>query len=109
MPVWTAWTMSGRIGAYMRRQFLSSKRPRSTAMLSVLQMRHCASASAVHVCIARGPVRSKFAPTSNCEKRRGTDLEDIGDGDGVLGGLALGGDDGNGRPGHGVSCGRCCC
>jgi hypothetical protein len=30
-----------------------------------------------------------------------TDLEDIGDGNGVLGGLALGGDDGDGRPGHG--------
>jgi hypothetical protein len=39
---------------------------------------------------------------SNCERRCKTDLEDIGDGDGVLGGLALGGDDGNGRPRHGV-------
>lgn len=29
-----------------------------------------------------------------------TDLEDIGDGNGVLGGLALGADDGDGRPGH---------
>jgi hypothetical protein len=32
--------------------------------------------------------------------RRETDLEDIGDGDSVLGGLALGGNDGNGRPRH---------
>ena len=30
-----------------------------------------------------------------------TNLEDIGDGNGVLRGLALGGDDGDGRPGHG--------
>jgi hypothetical protein len=36
-----------------------------------------------------------------------TDLEDIGDGNGVLGGLALGGDDGDGRPRHGGCCGRC--
>jgi hypothetical protein len=34
----------------------------------------------------------------------GTDLEDIGDSDGVLGGLALGGDDGDGWPGHGGCC-----
>jgi hypothetical protein len=34
----------------------------------------------------------------------GTDLEDIGDSDGVLGGLALGGNDGDGWPGHGVCC-----
>jgi hypothetical protein len=46
---------------------------------------------------------------SRIAKSRRTDLEDIGDGDGVLGGLALGGDDSNRWPGHGVSCGRCCC
>jgi hypothetical protein len=62
------------------------------------------------VCMRRhGGDPTKSATTSNCEKRRGTDLEDIGDGDGVLGGLALGGDDGNGWPRHGVLCGRCCC
>jgi len=38
------------------------------------------------------------SPSRNCEKRRKTDLEDIGHSEGVLGGLALGGDDGNGRP-----------
>jgi hypothetical protein len=38
------------------------------------------------------------SPSRNYEKRGRTDLEDIGDGDGVLGGLALGGDDGDGRP-----------
>lgn len=32
--------------------------------------------------------------------RRATDLEDIGDSDCVLGALALGRDDGNGRPRH---------
>lgn len=34
----------------------------------------------------------------------GTDLEDIGDGDGVLGDLALGRDDGDGWPRHGGCC-----
>jgi hypothetical protein len=34
----------------------------------------------------------------------GTDLEDIGHRDGVLGGLALGGDDGDGWPRHGGCC-----
>lgn len=34
----------------------------------------------------------------------GTDLEDIGDGDSVLGDLALGGDDGDGWPRHGGCC-----
>ena len=37
--------------------------------------------------------------------RRRTNLEDIGNGDGVLGGLALGGDDGDGWPRHGGCCG----
>ena len=37
--------------------------------------------------------------------QRTTDLEDIGDGDSVLGGLALGGDDGDGWPRHGGCCG----
>lgn len=39
--------------------------------------------------------------------RRVTDLEDIGDSGGVLGSLALGGNDGDGRPGHGGYRGRC--
>lgn len=43
-----------------------------------------------------------------CVERRCTDLEDIGDGDGVLGGLALGGNDGDGRPRHDGYRGRCC-
>lgn len=34
--------------------------------------------------------------------REATDLEDIGDGEGVLGRLAAGGDDGDGWPRHGV-------
>lgn len=46
---------------------------------------------------------TKFPPDR--ELRRRTHLEDIGDGDGVLGGLALGGDDGDGRPRHGVCVG----
>ena len=42
---------------------------------------------------------------AKCKSRRETNLEDIGDGDSVLGVLALGGDDGDGRPGHGVDMG----
>lgn len=44
---------------------------------------------------------SASASRACSSSQRLTDLEDIGDGNGVLGGLALGGDDGDGRPGHG--------
>lgn len=70
---------------------------------------NCPSTIAVCASIASRPQGRILLQISNCERRCKTDLEDIGDGDGVLGGLALGGDDGNGRPRHGVLCGRCCC
>jgi hypothetical protein len=98
MPVWTAWTMSGRIGACTACQFtvqqLNSKYSQCVGLQSPLYP----SDFAVRVCVASEPCRRNLLPISNCEKRHKTDLEDIGDGDGVLGGLALGGDDGDGRP-----------
>lgn len=47
-------------------------------------------------CIARA-----VGASSSGRGLAATDLEDIGDGNGLLGALALGADDGDGRPGHG--------
>jgi hypothetical protein len=89
MPVWTAWTMSGRMGdcvdvsicpAFAKPQNPKFCVPIVPRMLSV-------------VCVC--------SPNFHLELRKAaTNLEDIGDGDGVLGGLALGGENGDRGPRH---------
>lgn len=67
---------------------------------------HCPLSSFLQRSCACIWLLDEISSESRIAKRRRTHLEDIGDSDGVLRGLALGGDDGDGRPRHGVLCGR---
>lgn len=102
--------MSGRMGAckFVSYQFgyqglalalrsaLQILRESFEVLLPIADFAPSSSHSQSHIFASRA-----VSAYSSGQRLAATDLEDIGDGNGVLGGLALRGDDGDGRPGHG--------